>query len=121
MLILLPGGHAAADMALRFVDVQDDPGPGCQRRIYVLQPVRDVLVDRALAYPKFLRRLPHRGIVVYDVIGNGNSPLFDIILQKKTPQNSFLQSMKNSEELYRLFTFMPYCIPASHTLHGSLR
>ena len=41
MLILLPGGHAAADMALRFVDVQDDPGPGCQRRIYVLQPVRD--------------------------------------------------------------------------------
>ena len=57
MLILLPGGHAAADMALRFVDVQDDPGPGCQRRIYVLQPVRDVLVDRALAYPKFFRSL----------------------------------------------------------------
>ena len=68
---------------------------GCQRWIYVLQPVRDILVDRALAYPKFLRRLPHRGIVVYDVIGNGNGPLFDIILQKKTPQNSFLQSMKN--------------------------
>ena len=100
--------------------------PICLHGLLTLSPILTVLIyhfrmDRALAYPKFLRRLPHRGIVVYDVIGNGNGPLFDIILQKKTPQNSFLQSMKNSEGLYRLFTFMPYCIPASHTLHGSLR
>ena len=77
-------------MALGFVDVQHDPGPGCQRRIYVLQPVRDVLVDRALAYPKFLRRLPHRGIVVYDVIGDGYRTFFNILLQNESPEDFFI-------------------------------
>ena len=37
--IFFPGGHAAANVALGFVDVQHHTGPGCQGGIYLLQPV----------------------------------------------------------------------------------
>ena len=52
---------------------------------------------RTLTNPKLLRRLPHRGIVFNNIIGNIHRTLFDIILQEKTPQNIFLHCMKYSE------------------------
>ena len=54
---------------------------------------------RTLTYPKLLRRLPHRGIVLNNIIGNVHRTLFDIIFQKETPQNTFLHCMKWSEGL----------------------
>ena len=50
---------------------------------------RNVLVHGGFGNSKLLCRLPHRGIVVYDVIGNGNGPLFNIILQRKNPSEFF--------------------------------
>ena len=55
----------------------------------MLQTVGDVLMYRRFAYPKFLRRLPYRGIVVYDVIGDGYRAFFDILLQNKSPEDFF--------------------------------
>lgn len=92
MLVFLLRRHAAADMALGFVYVQNHTGLGCERWIDVLQTVCDILVNRTFTYPKLLRRLPHRRVVVYDVIGDRNCPLFDIIFQKETPK-CFLHHM----------------------------
>ncbi len=44
---------------------------------------------RRFTDPKLLRRLPHRRIVVYDVIGYGHRPLFDILLQGVPPEYVF--------------------------------
>ena len=38
---------------------------------------------------KFLRRLPHRRVVVYDVIGYGYCPFFNIFLHGSAPENVF--------------------------------
>ena len=50
---------------------------------------------------KLFRRLPHRGIVLNNIIGNVHRTLFDIIFQKETPQNTFLHCMKWFEGLWR--------------------
>ena len=44
---------------------------------------------RRLADPKPFGRLPHSGIVVYDVIGDCYGPFFDIFLHGSTPENVF--------------------------------
>ena len=48
-----------------------------------------ILVHRRLADPEFLRRLPYCRIMVYDVIGNGNCPFFDIFLHEAASENVF--------------------------------
>lgn len=70
VLIFLLGGQSAADMALRLVDVQYHPGLGRQGGIDVGEAVGDVFMYRTLRYPKLFRRLAHRSILVYDVIGD---------------------------------------------------
>ena len=46
-------------------------------------------MNRRLADSEFLRRLPDGGIVVDDVIGNGDCALFDVFLHGFTPENVF--------------------------------
>ena len=59
-----------------------------------LSPTWNVLFYHYCMYrrftdPKFFRRLPYRRIVVYNVIGYGHRPLFDIILHGFTLENVF--------------------------------
>ena len=54
---------------------------------------------RALADAESLRGLPHRGVVVDDIVGYSYSSFFNIVFQRKTPQDTFLQCMKVSEGL----------------------
>ena len=61
--------------------------------------LRAVLMHCTLAYPKSFCSLAYRSVVIYNVISNGHSPFFNIIFQRKTPQNTFVQSMKVSEGL----------------------
>lgn len=51
---------------------------------------------RTLRYSECLSRLPHRGIAVDDIVSDADGTLLNIILQKNTPQESFLQCMKDS-------------------------
>lgn len=51
---------------------------------------------RTLADPKRFGGLPDRRIAVNNIVGDADSPLLDIILQRNTPQESFLQCMKDS-------------------------
>lgn len=44
VLVFLSGSHATADMTFRLINVQYNSCPGCQRRIYVFQTIRDILV-----------------------------------------------------------------------------
>ena len=85
MQILLPRGQSAPDMALRFIHVQHLAGLRRQGRIDLQKTVGDVLMYRALTHPKLLRRLPHRGLVLNDIICDLNRPLLNIILQEKSP------------------------------------
>ena len=39
VLVLLPGGHAAPDMTLGLIHIQDDSGLGCKGGVDVLQAV----------------------------------------------------------------------------------
>ena len=48
---------------------------------------------------KFLRCLTYRCICLNDITGDFHCPFFDIIFQKETPQNTFLQFMKYFEGL----------------------
>ena len=54
---------------------------------------------RAFADAEGLGSLPHRGVVVDDIVGYPNSSFFNIVFQRKTPQDTFLQCMKVSEGL----------------------
>ena len=44
VLVLLPGGHTAPDMALGLVHIPDDPSLGCKGGVDVLQAVGDVFM-----------------------------------------------------------------------------
>ena len=57
-------------------------------------------MDRTLTNPKPLRRLPHRSIVLNNIVGNLDCTFLNIIFQKGTPQNTFLHCMKYSEGLW---------------------
>lgn len=76
-------------MAFGLVHVQHNPGLGCQGRVNVLKPVSHILMYCGFTNPEFLRRLPYRGIVVYDVIGDGYRAFFNILLQNESPEDFF--------------------------------
>ncbi len=40
-------------------------------------------------HPKLLCGLPDGGIVINDIIGDADGSLFNVILQKKSPQSAF--------------------------------
>ena len=100
MQILLSGSQSAADMTLGFVHIQHLPRLLRQRRIHLHQPLRHVLVHCAFADAEGLRGLPHRGVVVDDIVGYPYSSFFNIVFQRKTPQDTFLQCMKVFWGLY---------------------
>ena len=55
---------------------------------------------RAFADAEGLRGLPHRGIVLDDIARYLYSSFFNIVFQRKTPQDTFLQCMKVAEGLW---------------------
>ena len=68
---------------------------------------------RALRDTERFCGLPHCGIVVDDIVGYPYSSFFNIVFQRKTPQDTFLQCMKVSEglcpdyvHLFILFIFL---------------
>lgn len=70
----------------------------------ILLPKRTVLYCYFHMYCAFrdtkcFRCLPHCGIMVDDIVGYPNSSFFNIVFQRKTPQDTFLQCMKVSEGL----------------------
>lgn len=97
--ILLSGSQSAADMTLGFIHIQYLPRLLRQRRIHLGQPLRHVLMYRAFADAEGLGSLPHRGVVVDDIACYPNSSFFNIVFQRKTTQDTFLQCMKVSEGL----------------------
>ena len=52
-----------------------------------------------LANSELLGGLSDCGIVIDNIIGDADSTLFDIILQKKSPQSAFLQFMRGFKGL----------------------
>ena len=92
--ILLSGSQSAADMPLRFIDIQHLPRLLRQRRIHLHQPLRHILVHRAFADAERLHCLTNCGVVVDDIVGYPYSSFFNIVFQRKTPQDTFLQCMK---------------------------
>lgn len=95
VLVFLFCCHPATDMTLRFVNIKNHTCLGCKGWIDMFQAICHVLMYCTFADPEFLRRLPYRRIVVYDVIGNGHRPLFDIIFQG-LPLGMFLTSYAGS-------------------------
>ena len=61
---------------------------------------------RAFADAECLGGLPHRGIVLDDIACYPYSSFFNIVFQKKTPQDTFLQCMKVSEGLYPDYVYL---------------
>ena len=88
--IFLLRGKPSSDMAFGLVQVQHLPGLRRQGGIDLHETFGHVLMYRALADTKGLRRLSHRGIIVDDIVGNADGTLFDIILQRNTPVGYFL-------------------------------
>ena len=99
MSVFFPRRQPAPDMPLGLIDVQNLPRLPGKRRIDLHETVCDILMYSALRHPERLGGLPHSGIGLNDIIRNADSTLFNVILQKNTPQESFLQCMKVSEEL----------------------
>ena len=97
--IFLSGSQSAANVPLGFIDIQHLPRLLRQCRIHLCQPLRHVLVHRAFADTEGFRRLTHRGVVVDDIIGYPYSSFFNIVFQRKAPQDTFLQCMKVAEGL----------------------
>ena len=83
--VFLSGRHASADVALRFIDIQDLPGLRRQVRVDIQKPLCYILMYRTLTDSELLCSLTHSCIVVYDVIGDGHCPLFDIFFQGLSP------------------------------------
>lgn len=98
VLVLLSSGHPSPDMTLRFIHIQHNPRLGSQGGIDMLQAVGYVFMYRRFTDPKFFRRLPYRRIVVYNVIGYGHRPLFDILLQGVPPEYVFYSICKGMRE-----------------------
>ena len=71
----------------------------CKCRINLHQSICNIFMHRRFANPKLLRRLPNGSIVINNIISNIDCSFLNIILQKKTPQNTFLHCMKCPEGL----------------------
>lgn len=93
--ILFLSSKAAADMALGLVQIQNLPCIRCQCGIDLHKALGYVLMYRTLAYPKRLRRLPHRGVIVDNIVGDADGTLFNIILQRNTSWDIFYYCMKD--------------------------
>ena len=113
MEIFFSGSQSAPDMSFRLVDIQNLSCLLRQRRIHLHQPLRHVLMYCAFRDAERLRCLPHCGVVVDDIARYPNSSFFNIVFQRKTPQDTFLQCMKVSEglcpdyvHLFILFIFL---------------
>ena len=68
---------------------------------------------RALTHPKLLRRLPHRGLVLDDIICDLNRPLLNIILQEKSPCIVRFYNLCRGKGSYSRVTFTIPKIPPS--------
>ena len=99
--IFFTGGEAAADVALGFVGVQNVSGFRGQRWVDLEKTFCYVFVYRRFRYSKPARRLPHRCLILYDIIGDFYCSFFDIISHKRNPCTDFLQSMRRSFYLLR--------------------
>lgn len=88
MQILLPCSKAAPDMTFGFVDIKHLSGFCRQGRIHLPQTLRHILMYRRFTHPKLLCRLPHCGLVLDDIVCDLHRPLFNIILQEKSPCTS---------------------------------
>ena len=87
MKIFLSRSHPAPDMPLGFIRIQDLASLPGQGRVDLEEPFGDVLMYRTFADPEPLRRLPHRRIILYNIICNLHGSLLNIILQKNPPAN----------------------------------
>ena len=87
MKVFLSRSHPAPDMPLGFIRIQNLAGLPGQGRVNLEEPFGDVLMYRTLADPEPLRRLPHRRIILYNIICNLHGSLLNIILQKNPPAN----------------------------------
>ena len=67
MLVFFPGGDAAPNMALRFVDIQHLPHLSVQLGIDFFQPIDHVLVHRGFADMKLTRCCARRGVVLHNI------------------------------------------------------
>ena len=64
------------------------------------QPLLLHLMYRTLTNPKFLRRLPHRSLCLYNILCNLNRPFFDIIFQGKIPRTHCFYNVCGGLQLY---------------------
>ena len=85
MEIFFPGSDTSPDMSLLLVYIQYLANFYGQSRIDHFQAFYAILMYRTLRNPEFLCCLPHRRPIFHDIIGNLDSPLFDICFQKTTP------------------------------------
>ena len=85
MKILLFRIKSTTDMPFRLILIQHLPCLPRQCRIDLQQTLRDVLMYRALAHSEFLRSLPDSRFIFNNIICDFHRPLFNIILQRKTP------------------------------------
>ena len=125
LLVLFLRSKSAANVTFRLVDIQHHPRLRRKRRVDVDQAVRDILVHRGLRNPKPLCCLPHRRVLVYDLVGNLDCPLFDIFLHGLAPE-CFLQDMTRVGGLYEKITvhdgtvILPFLVlRRPHKLHTS--
>ena len=70
MQVFFFSSQSTTNMTLRFVNVQHFSGLFCKSRIDIQQPLSYIFMNCRFADTKFFCRLPHRRIVVYDVICN---------------------------------------------------
>ena len=84
------GRYSASYMSFTFVFLKDLFYAFEKLRRDFRQTFCQILMYCGFAYPKFLRRLPYRGIVVYDVIGDGYRTFFNILLQNESPEDFFI-------------------------------
>lgn len=85
MQIFFFGRHAATDMALGFVHVQDFSRLCGKCRVDLDNALCYILMYRALADSEFLCCLAHSGVVLDNIICDIYNPLLNIAFHKKSP------------------------------------
>ena len=80
--------HSAADMPLRFVQVQDIADPGGKAGVDLSETYGNVFMHGRFADPVFLRCLAHSCLLVDNVAGNFHCPFFYVILQRKASEDA---------------------------------
>ena len=86
-------------MALGLVELEYLVDPAEERTVYRLKALGKILMYSGFADAKSLGSLTYSGIMVDDIVSNGDRSFLNIILQEVTPQNTFLHCMKYSEGL----------------------